>query len=212
MRPNRTLVPRGGFTAVEMLIVIVITGVLALMGVPLLQSIIHKTKMEGQLGKTSFLFHVAKSESVKQNFNTVVRIDPAARQITAFVDLNGAALGTAPDGVFNPIAGEPRNTTDYELATYDLPSGIEFEGPGATPIVDGFTTVDNNGTDEQVAIFISDGSIVDIGAFRVGDRRDNFFEIRIAPQGTARVQVRKYDPDEDDWFEQGEENRVWEWS
>jgi len=212
MSANRKRKSGRGFSAVELLIVVVIIGFLAVMGIPWLQNIIHKAKMEGLLSKTGFLFHVAKSESIKQNYRTVVRVDLDGGQITAFADINGLALGSAPDGVFNPIDGEPNKTTDYELATYDLPIGIEFSAPGGLDLLDGFTTVDNNGTDELVAIFIADGSIVDIGAIRIGDARGNQFEIRVAPQGTARVQIRKWDDVETEWFEQGEEDRVWQWS
>jgi type II secretory pathway pseudopilin PulG len=195
-----------------MLIVIAITGLLAVMGIPWIVNIVHKTKMEGLLSRTGFLFHLARAESIKQKFNTVVRFDIDARQITAFADLNGNGPGTAPDGVFNAVAGAPRNTTDYQLATLELPSGIEFEAPGAMDVIDAFTTVDNNSTDEQVAIFLADGSITDIGAVRLGDARDNFFELRVAPQGTARVQARMWNDTESEWYEQGQEGRNWEWN
>jgi prepilin-type N-terminal cleavage/methylation domain-containing protein len=211
MRTKSTRRSRKGFSAVEVVLVIAIVGILATMGIPWIINIVHKTKMEGLLNKTGFLFHIAKSESIKQNFNTVVRFDIAGRRIISFADVNGPVLGTPPDGVFNPIAGEPDRTTDYRLAIYDVPNGIDFDAPGAQDLIDSFTTVDNGGTDEQVAIFLPDGSIVDVGAVRLGGARGNLFEIRVAPQGTARVQTRKWDEAEGEWFEQGEEDRVWEW-
>lgn len=207
MRSIRKRLSGRGYSAVELLIVIAIIGILAAMGVPWIINIVHKTKMEGLLSKTGFMYHLARNEAVKQNFITVVRADLDASQITAFADLNGAALGTPPDGIFNPIDGEPDKTTDYELATFDIPNGISFAAPDTLAVVDGLTAV----AGERVAIFIADGSIVDIGAVRFGDARANFFEIRVAPQGTARVQIRKWDEVDEEWFEQGEENRVWQW-
>lgn len=211
MRTKSTRRSRKGFSIVEMLLVIAIVGILAAMGIPWIINVVQKTKMEGLLSKTGFLFHLAKSESIKQNFNTVVRFDLANRQVVSFADVNGPLLGTPSDGVFNPIAGEPDRTTDYQLAVFDLPNSINFSAPGAQELIDSFTTVDNGGTDEQVAIFLPDGSIVDVGAVRLNDPRGNFFEIRVAPQGTARVQTRKWDDVETEWFEQGEEDRVWQW-
>ncbi len=202
---------RKGFTAVEMLVVIAIVGILAAMGVPLLQNIIHRSKMEGLLGNSSTIMRRARSESIKQNVDTVVRFDFALRRVEAFADRDGATTADPPDGVFNPVVGEPNKTTDYWIGNFDLPGGIEFVGPALLDPIDGLTTVDNNGTDEEVAIFISDGSITDIGAVRLGDDRGNFFELRIAPQGTARVQVRKWDDIAGEWFEKNEEGHSWSW-
>lgn len=204
---------RRGFTAVEMLVVIAITGILAALGVPLLQNFIHRAKMEGLTANASTLMRLARSEAIKANVRTVVRFDIDNRRFIAFADLNGPLLGDAPDGVFNPIAGEPNRTTDYRVgAPFDLPVGVELQAPGALDLIDGFTTVDNGGIDEQVAIFQSDGSITDIGGLRLGDARDNFFEVRVAPLGTARVRVLKWNDVEADWFEQGQEGHLWEWS
>lgn len=204
---------RRGFTAVEMLVVIAITGILAALGVPLLQNFIHRAKMEGLTANTSTLMRLARSEAIKANVRTVVRFDLDNRRFIAYADLNGPLLGDAPDGVFNPIAGEPTRTTDYRVGVpFDLPVGVEFQAPAALDQIDGFTTVDNAGTDEQVAIFLPDGSINDIGGLRLGDNRNNFFEVRIAPQGTARIRVLKWNDAEADWFEQSQEGHLWEWS
>ncbi len=195
-----------------MLVVIAILGILATMGIPLLQNIIHRTKMEGLLNNASAMFRYARSEAIKQNVNTVLRFDFANRRLEAFADRNGATLADPPDGVFSPVAGQPAKTTDYWLGSFDLPAGIEVDAPGSQDPIDAFSTIDNDGTEEQVAIFISDGSISAVGGIRLGDARGNFFEVRVAPQGTARIQVRKWDEIEREWFEKGEDGHQWVWS
>jgi hypothetical protein len=74
-------------------------------------------------------------------------------------------------------------------------------GPGGSPgtaadpaeSVDGLTVV--AGTNLRVMVFGPDGSIRDPGALRIADAREprrNVLEVRVAPQATARVEVRKY--------------------
>ncbi len=212
LRVRRTLPPVRGYSFVEVVVVVALLGILATMGIPLLQNVIHRTKMEGLIGNTTGMFRFARSESIKQNFNTVLRFDFANRRLEAFADLNGTALTDPPDGVFSPVPFQPARTTDYRLGGFELPVGIEVEAPGSLDPIDGFTSVDNGGTAERVAIFTADGSITDIGGIRLADARGNFFEVRVAPQGTARIQVLKWDEIEQAWFEKGEDGRPWVWS
>ena len=62
-----------------------------------------------------------------------------------------------------------------------------------------------------MAIFESDGSIRNIGAFRFGDTRGNYLQIEIAPTATARVTLKKWDETTDKWKEQEEEGEKWIW-
>ena len=86
-------------------------------------------------------------------------------------------------------------TTDYQIGgTFELPAGISFAAPDGTDdakVADGFLDVTWSGTD--VAVFDSDGSVRVVGAFRTGDLEGNFLEIRVEPQATARVEIRKWD-------------------
>lgn len=195
-----------------MLVVIAILGILLTSGIPMLLHTIHKTKMVGLIGNTASMFRLAKSESIKRNINTVLRFDAGQRRVEIFADLNGLLVGDPPDGVFNPIAGEPPRTTDYRLGSFTLPVGIEVDAPDMEDPIDAFTTVDNDGAPEQVAIFLPNGSIDRVGAIRLADSRGNFFEVRVAPQGTARIYVRKWDEVESEWFEKDEDGHAWEWS
>ena len=83
-------------------------------------------------------------------------------------------------------------------------------GPANEAIALGFTTIGVDGT-EQVAIFEPDGTIQDIGTFRFGDQRGNYLAIEVAPAATARVLLVKWDKDDEEWKEQGEDGKKWEW-
>jgi hypothetical protein len=126
----------------------------------------------------------------------VVRLDIAKRQIVGFLDKDG-------DGLYDDTKG------DVELGRYTLPNGVDFAAPPGDPgITKGLSTDPASGS-ANMAILLSDGSIKDLGFFRFGDRNGNYLEISISPQGTARVQLRKWDGSA--WRAQGENNQAWVW-
>lgn len=209
-RRRKALFPRG-FTAVEMLVVLAILGILMTMGIPIFISVIHQTKMFALLNQTGTVYRLARSEAIKKRFDMVVRYDFDGRRLELFADLNGITIDDPPDGIYNPVDTEPAGTTDYWVSSFGLPSGVDVDAPGLEPDIDGFTTVDNGGTLERVAVFLADGSIDQIGAIRLADTQGNYFEIRVSPQATARIFSRKWDAVEGEWFEKGEDGHEWEW-
>lgn len=205
---NRRLL--SGFTAIEMILVVAIVGIMAAIVVPNLLRTIHRAKLEGITRETAALMQRARSEAVRQNVSTVVRPDLARNEVFAFADVDGVALGDPPDSIFNPVAGQPHRATDYEIGRFMLPSNILFEAPASDPDpvpISGFSTV---GPD-QVAIFDPDGSIRALGAVRYSDRRGNFLEVRVAPAATGRTQVRKWDQNLVDWQTRRQNDKPWVW-
>lgn len=197
----------GGFTLLEIMVVVAVVGIVALMGLPALQNMILRSKHEGAARRISMLIHQAKMEAVKQSVSTVVAIDPATDSVTAFADVNADG-----DFKFDPDGSADYRTTDYRIgATFSLPAGVSFmrydESTDPDHVADGFLDVTWSGTD--VAVFESDGSVRVVGAFRTGDLEGNFLEIRVEPQATARVQIRKWDGDE--YLAQGEKGETWKW-
>jgi prepilin-type N-terminal cleavage/methylation domain-containing protein len=196
----------GGFTILEIMVVVAVIGIVALMGLPALQNMILRSKHEGAARQISMLMHRAKMESVKQSVSTVVAIDPAAETVIAFADVNDDG-----DFKFDPDAGADYRTTDYQIGgTYSLPSGIDFaahDGTDNDKIAEGFFDV--TWSDTNVAIFESDGSSSALGAFRTGDLEGNYLEIRVEPQATARVEIRKWDGAE--YLAQGDKGKTWDW-
>ena len=127
---------------------------------------------------------------MRQSVPVVITADLNAQSLVIFTNVdNDAAL------LFQPGAGSTNQTADYEIARLQLPSAqnvaaaISFLAPTGETTIDGFT---RNGDGDQVAVFDSDGSIRDLGAFRIADSRGNYFEIRIAPKSTARVETLKW--------------------
>lgn len=209
MRSIRQKRSPGGFTIFELLIVITIIGVMATMVAPNFLRLVQRSKLTGIAQETTILMRLARQYAIRYNTPAVVRADLVNGNVIAFVDVDGVALGDVPDSIFNPIAGQPHRATDFEIARYALPSRVNFVAPPADP--DGpiykFTPI----AGENVAVFRPDGSVLNEGAIRFGGPFGNYLEALVSPQFTGRVQVRKYNNDDDEWHRRNETGKPWEW-
>lgn len=191
-----------GFTLIELLVVLLVMMVLLALGAPLLNHFIERSHTEGFARDASLLIQKARFDAIKKaNAQSVVYLDVTHNQIASFSDADN-------DGVYDPTKG------DVELARYTAPVGVSFTYPAADPNpgpTNGLTQDPaGSASTPHIAILHSDGSIQDPGSFRVGDRNGNYLEISVAPAGTARVQLKKWDGTA--WREQGENGQSWTWN
>ncbi|HUO86285.1 MAG TPA: GspH/FimT family pseudopilin [Thermoanaerobaculia bacterium] len=196
---------RDGFTLVELLIVLAIAVLILALGVPSLLNLLARQRLEGPARDISTLAHRARQEAVSRGAPAVLLADGDA--VVAFLDIHGETATDPPDGVFNPIAGSPYRSTDFEVGRRVLPNQVTLGGPSGSDGVVDFTDFD--GTPK--AIFEPDGSIRDTGGFRLADSRGNFLEIRIAPRATGRVAMLKFDDATSTWRANGEGGHSWDW-
>ena len=173
---------------------------LALFSYPALQNLVGRSKIEGAARETAATLRRARQEAVRRGAPVVVRVEEAAGQLVAFVDVDR-------DLVLDPPTGSPA-TDDLRLATLGTPTLVRYAGPPEDPAaVAGFAA--------GLAVFRPDGSVEQQGAVRLGDPKGNFLEVRVAPAATARVVVRKWVPREGgggDWRESGEGGQPWQWN
>lgn len=193
---------RGGFTLIEVLVVLTILFIMALVGFPKIQQLIIRNKLMGVTRDLSQSLQLARQTAVKTGLPVVAQPDFGTDSLVVFVNVDeDAGLKFEHD----PI--QPPKTTDYQVARVPLPkaqsadANVYFWGPGdasweGPSAVIGLTPA---GSGPNAAVFEPDGSIRDIGSFRIADARGNFFELRIAPQATAQVEVRKYYKDSPPW-------------
>ncbi len=89
--------------------------------------------------------------------------------------------------------------------TIELEDSVNFEAPPAEAgdVITGLTG--------NCFVFLPDGSVQETGAFRFADVRGNFLEVRVQPQATARVQVRKWDETDNKWYTRDQGGKAWEW-
>jgi prepilin-type N-terminal cleavage/methylation domain-containing protein len=194
----------GGFTLIEMLVVLCIVIILMLFAVPALQTYVRQGKLRGIASETAILMRLARLEAIKRSCQSVVRIvEGDSARVEGFPDCDG-------DCVLD--ADKP------SLGRLPLPYGVHFLAPpnrtGKDSIGD-LTSVAACGA-AKVAVFQPDGSIETPGGFRFGDDLGNFLEVWVAPKATARIEVHKCrlctNADlREDWYAVGDGGEAWTW-
>ncbi len=192
----------------------------ALVGYPAFTNWTDKARITAVVRSAASRMQVARQEAIKMNAAVVAQPDFDTDEIVFFVNVDGDA-GFA----FNPDPDVPFKTADYELGRLQLPVDdydITFWAPrDARP--EGGNAIDGlspTSAPLNAVIFEPPGSVRDVGAIRIADGRSNFFELRVAPQATGKVQVLKYHPnppwgDSAGFFPRGRHpdtgDPMWEW-
>lgn len=194
---------------------------LAMLSAPAIKHYIQRSRHEGIARSTAALLLRGRMEAIRMSRPVVVRLDYDNDEVIAFADVNDAGGDPVSDLLYNPVDDLPDGGKDYELGRVQVPEGrlwfwgagdVAAEGPEA---VVGFTAV--AGETPNVAILDPDGTVRDRGAFRFGDDRGNVIEVLVSPEATARIQIRKYDPDREDsldgtgYFPPGSGDQRWVW-
>jgi prepilin-type N-terminal cleavage/methylation domain-containing protein len=198
-----------GFTFIEIMIVVMLIGFMAVWGYPALLKTLNRLKLTQAARESSIFMQRARMEAVKRGGTTEVNyLDAATCSLglpcmIAFADLDGDGAFIAANDVL--IAGP-----------YPLPTGIKLWGPldasaeGANAIL-GW---DEGATPNDGPIFQSDGSAESAGAFRFRDPNGNFLEVRIEFLGTGKPTIKKWfggGNANTNWFENGENGNTWQW-
>lgn len=108
--------PRAGMTLVEILIVVVIIGILALIAFPKLDS--QRFRLDGDVRSVNMTLAYAQRLAVSLQHNVLVTVDRSSRQLRAHEDKNN-------DGAF---------TADERVRVLQLEQGVNFERNGAPDV------------------------------------------------------------------------------
>lgn len=197
-----------GFSLVELLVVIVVIGILALWGIPSLLATLNRTRLVGASKEIATMIQVGRLEAIKkgafngdlQNRVTAMRYLPGDRAFEVVLD-------DTPNGTFDP--------SRVLVGRYELPTGVTLQAPGENPegtnAIDGWDEPPGGPDEYRGPIFVSDGSVRVAGAYRLADRRGNFIEVRVDFPATGKVVIQKYFPADSAWYENGEAGKTWEW-
>jgi prepilin-type N-terminal cleavage/methylation domain-containing protein len=115
---------------------------------------------------------------------------------------NNQTASVCADTATKQVTGK-LGTTDN--AWFTLPKAVNFGAP-APQLAITLTVTPNCFT------FNTDGSVVEAGSFRFVDNKANYLELRIDPQATARVQVRKWNDTDNAWYTRNQGGKAWQWN
>jgi prepilin-type N-terminal cleavage/methylation domain-containing protein len=200
--------PQRGFTLAEALVTLAILAIAMALGAPALQRLFLRSSLEATGREMAVLFQRARLEAIKRRVPTVVEVDPSTGSVRAFADVDGPAAADPPDLLFNPVAGELRFDTDYEIGVVRAGSHVSFAAPAGEAVAEGLTAA----AGRRVAVFLPTGGVDRAGGFRLGDPGGrNHLEVRVDPAGTGRIALRKWDRDAQEWYAHREGGRPWIW-
>jgi prepilin-type N-terminal cleavage/methylation domain-containing protein len=171
-----------GFTMIELLVVLLVALVLMMLSAPELMKYYIRSQLEGVTRQTSFILQKARFQAIKNSQEVEICADTAGRVVTG--------LGQ----------------------TIELPDSVSFGAPASEdPTVTGDCFVFL--ADGSVK-FMADGVVVEDEEprpFRFADVRGNFLEVQVAPRATARVQVLKWNEEDNAWYTRDQGGKAWEW-
>lgn len=207
-----------GFTIIELLAVTTIILMITLIGYPAMRTLVERGRLVGAVRSSAAVLAAAKHDAVRLGVPVVARLDFATDELITYANLDRDA-----ELEYNPTADSADRRADYEIARVRVPSDLAIyfwgpadKGPEGADVIDGFTAT-KQGT---VAVFLPDGSVQDPGAFRFGDERGNFLEVRIETAATGKSDVLKWNSSPSwggkaGWFPHGSHTAsnkpLWEW-
>ena len=200
---------QSGFTLIELMVVGLIALVLITLGLPALKEILLRSSLETMTQQVEAVFRRARFDAIKEGVPVIVQADPAEGELRIYTDvpvLDDNGNRTDQVLIYQPVAGSGTGTTDRILNTVALPKFVDFRAPSGDQVTEGFTNISGGpvgeaAVSELVAVFLSDGSVQDVGALRVGDTRGNYFEFRVDIAAAGRIVLSKYDCARTRWFE-----------
>lgn len=202
----------GGFTLVELVVVLGVIGIAALLVMPAMLGVVARARLIGAARSVTILFQESRLEAIKRttpvevNYLDAANCPLAEPCFLAFADsdLDGVFTAGTDTVVAGPLALPP---------TIDLWGPTDASEEGANSIA-GWDAV---GGANPGPTYQTDGSVDATGAYRLRNGDGNFLEVRIEFESTAKPVIQKWfgGNADTDWYENGEQDgsvvKKWKW-
>lgn len=105
MQPKQNTVSSGGFTLMEVLVVIGIIGILSMVAIPTISSTLPKYQLRAAARELVVDFKKARAEAVKRNRDVLIEFAPSAGggSYLVCVDINGSGSCDVNDPVLRDV-------------------------------------------------------------------------------------------------------------
>lgn len=182
---------RQGYTLIELLLVFsLMAGLLGVAWGPVGKQI-ARAKLTGTNQQVRVHLAYSRLEAMKRGFPAVVQVDYGSQSFWSFIDEdNDLVLDDTERVLYSLDIGGGGGSAGLLLMGAD---GVVGTDADPAESVEGLTPTGVSAL--RGAVFEPDGSIRDPGSFRVSTGSDpprNAFEIRVSPQATADIEIRKY--------------------
>lgn len=201
--PLRRLRPAAGFTLLELLVVVAVTGVAAAILFPPLQRASSATRVELASGEIVGALRLARSEAVKRRIHVAVRFEADGGdrwRFTLYRDGDGDGVRNADirAGIDRQLGPPTRLAQLGAAVRFGFPTGLRPSDPGNPrrrldrlddPIrfnASELASFNPLGGSTPGSVYLTDGERT-LHAVRVLDR-------------TGRIRVLRYDRDDDRWW------------
>jgi prepilin-type N-terminal cleavage/methylation domain-containing protein len=111
--------PQLGFTAIELMVVVVVAGVLLVLALPAFNDLMSRRRVEGQANELVTDLSYAKSEAVQRNRNVLLRTDPGGTTCWIVAVMPDPPAGSCDCTATPRCTGGP-----VELKTVTLTNGL----------------------------------------------------------------------------------------
>ncbi len=196
-----------GFSLLELLVTLAVFSVALTALIPSLHQQFERAKFFGVAREVGAGARLSRSTAIKIHSPVVLVVNPVTGTLMSYVDVNR-------NDIFDPDSTKPKGTVDYQVMRLRLNGVIGLGAPTGEFLIEGFEPQLNG----RKTVFGANGTVSTTGAVRLSDGQENFLEVRIAPLGTARVSLRKYDvtrPANEEgthWYGRREGGQAWRWN
>ncbi len=191
-----------GFTFIELLVVLVILGLMMVIGVPMMQRLITKSKLTQVILEIDNIIKATRAEAIRTGHRGVVEFYESDNRIDAFIDITDTGSATAEAGDYNYAFDDAgvnfkRGRHDFKVTPngYTLPPRVRngfsnCKGSTSANLPTPSFYGSSASSADYMIVFDSLGKLFRVEnnlVFCIEDGKENNFAFIVSPTGNVRI-------------------------